>query len=1635
MFKKHLCLILTSLLIFIMFPLCVHSDNAAIDTLVDMNNQTTITNAGAAASNQITKSAANSAYWGNQTKNTKISFDDVPRDFSRYIQLEMWIYSAKATNSDFIILLNCDQAESSGASYYYIMNRVDWQGWKSLTVSISSLNVSRSAKLTQVNNISFCSNGWDMVPNAETELYIDSIFGVMEISNYGSSVPFPSSLQNEFFNMTENLVGIYNDSENVMVQNSISKLDESGAVTVEHSGVSMVPLSFFEQFLGCETVTTGVSHTITNGANTISAEVGGTTLSVNGKSVVLTSSPTIIDGFVYVPVRQYAEALGMRTFAKDGLTLIGGNEVEIFKTRDDLAEFASYYITYMQITEASSADFEAVKNKWRARLVGQNNDLTNSYVNTFVRGITTAGRNALNGMRRDGSIPWGTVSDNASHLETIYLRIYRMAAAYSIEEGSLYHNAALKEGIIYALNWAYDNVYGANVSSNTNYGNWWYWTIGAPMYLIDTLILMENELASSEILKYLEPVDIILTAPSMTGANRSDIIYNLIGAALLEEDLDKLIAARDGLDGVFRYAESGDGFYRDGSFIQHDKVPYVGVYGTILLTSLTRTEVVLEGSKFEICNPQKGNLSQWIFQSVEPFIYKGGMMSMVKGRGPDGGHDTGATIVRTLLSSLELFGEEDAERIKSMIKYYVREDTSVDYYLSMDIDNIEILQDIMNDSHVVPREDYTIAKVYGNMDRVVQHKDDYAFGISMSSERIINYESVNAANMKGWYSGDGMVYLYNDDLTQYEASYWNYVNRYRMPGVTADTQTREEASILNSEAYLSSQDFVGGVSYDGYAAAAMHLESYHSEGGMETTTDWSGGGAPAHACNLEAQKAWFMFDEELVALGTGIRASNDVNVETTIENRKTPVSKSVVVDGESMPTVSNYQNVKEAASWAYIEQAGGYYFPEKKDLNIRRNPSGSGFVELWYDHGVNPANEGYSYVMLPNKSAVETSTYAKNPDIEIMQNTQDVQAVSDRSTNMTGVVFWNSGTFEDITVSNPLILMMQDTEAAFGLSVSDPTHKLTTATIEIRNKHLIPENISEKVSVSYINNNTVLTVQLADSKGATELMLFSVLEKTPQRIAELTKAESIASMSLTADGEVTLSGALSAKWVCGDLAETVRIESDYSDDNGFSGNVSAYSAVNLWMYLPKAYGSNVSLIMQGDQSSVNHYFIYQLMLDWTGWKQVTIPLCAFERVNNPTWTDIRSFRISAFGWPISGLPDNAATIINIDSIWLSGDGSSDNTFTVAEFSRKEAATLRGSAFTSDSEATRMYERSAKWKLSGGSMRTGYSFHAKHGEIPSDWSQYGYLNLWMYSPQNYDAKFNIVAYHTNTIYRFKKEVTLSEGWRLLSIPLSEFEHNGIRNWADISYLTFNSGSWGGSSMPDYGIATVNFDKIWLSATVPQETMENRWGTFTPKHGAAEVSVEQNKIVLSSKTELCESVYGTEISVQGHNAAEYFTGIKENRIYLVFYEPLNYDRAYNISVCGGYQVHGAALLHGASLHFTTQSGSLSISEPVFTDASGKSCEVLPQSGSVKVSAILQNAGPPTTVDMLVGLYRGENQLVKLVSSSYRVSESEKDMLLEASIDSSSYQDCSVKVFLWDDRKNMVPYMPSTPISALK
>ena len=49
----------------------------------------------------------------------------------------------------------------------------------------------------------------------------------------------------------------------------------------------------------------------------------------------------------------------------------------------------------------------------------------------------------------------------------------------------------------------------------------------------------------------------------------------------------------------------------------------------------------------------------------------------------------------------------------------------------------------------------------------------------MSSSRIGKFESINNENTKGWYTGDGMTYVYLH-VNDYASNYWEYINYYRL---------------------------------------------------------------------------------------------------------------------------------------------------------------------------------------------------------------------------------------------------------------------------------------------------------------------------------------------------------------------------------------------------------------------------------------------------------------------------------------------------------------------------------------------------------------------------------------------------------------------------------------------------------------------------------------------------------------------------------------------------------------------------------------------------------------------------------------------------------------------------------------
>src|SRR5699024_11457840 len=71
------------------------------------------------------------------------------------------------------------------------------------------------------------------------------------------------------------------------------------------------------------------------------------------------------------------------------------------------------------------------------------------------------------------------------------------------------------------------------------------------------------------------------------------------------------------------------------------------------------------------------------------------------------------------------------------------------------------------------------------------------------------------------------------------------------------------------------------------------------------------------------------------------------------------------------------------------------------DDTIKRN-----YATMWNDHVVKPDDDMYSYVLLPGKSEEEVGAYAKDPDIDVIRNDGDVQAVADTNEQILGANFW-----------------------------------------------------------------------------------------------------------------------------------------------------------------------------------------------------------------------------------------------------------------------------------------------------------------------------------------------------------------------------------------------------------------------------------------------------------------------------------------------------------------------------------------------------------------------------------------------------------------------------------------------------
>ncbi|MBI5396119.1 MAG: DNRLRE domain-containing protein, partial [Verrucomicrobia bacterium] len=539
-------------------------------------------------------------------------------------------------------------------------------------------------------------------------------------------------------------------------------------------------------------------------------------------------------------------------------------------------------------------------------------------------------------------------------------------------------------------------------------------------------------------------------APAYTAGNRTytDVVVAVRG--VIVKDAAKLALARDGLSPVFPYTWF-EGFHVDGSFIQHTAFPYNGGYGSALLKDLGNTMWLLKGSTWELTDPAQANSYRWVAEAYEPFIYKGACMDIVRGRGSSRSgedHAEGHSIMQSLLRWTQLAPSGDALTFKQMLKYWMQQDTYRNFVSNIGNINLLLLaQAIRDDGSITPRGELVAHRQFPEMDRVVHLRPGFGLALSMFSTRIKNYESINNENLKGWYSADGMTYLYNGDLKQFSDSFWPTVNKYRLPGTTVDT-----LALANGQGQGSygSQSWVGGAEIRGsYGVAGMSLDSVYG--------------------TLTAKKSWFMFDDEVVALGSGITSADGRTIETIVENRKltTAGNNALTVNGVAKPATLGWSEQMAGVSWIHLSSNApgnhiAYYFPGGATLNGLReartgswrdiNAGGStnlvtrNYMTLWFDHGANPAGATYAYVMLPGKTTNEVSAYAANPHITILENSVAAQAVRETNLNITAVNFWQDApkTVSYITCDRQAAVIAQEAPGELEVSVSDPTQANAT---------------------------------------------------------------------------------------------------------------------------------------------------------------------------------------------------------------------------------------------------------------------------------------------------------------------------------------------------------------------------------------------------------------------------------------------------------------------------------------------------------------------------------------------------------------------------------------------------------------
>jgi len=583
-------------------------------------------------------------------------------------------------------------------------------------------------------------------------------------------------------------------------------------------------------------------------------------------------------------------------------------------------------------------------------------------------------------------------------------RLVVMAKAYRTPGQSLYNDPMLRVQIESAL--SYINHYYSVLTWPS--GNWWFWSIGVPLDLGPTLVLMRGSISDSV---YNDCVTTLgfhigssttakaLVGPVPTGENLVWSAHNHLCLALLRDDQTMLAQVRDAMATVC-VPTTGDGIQSDSSFHQHGPQLYTGGYGASFANDVARYALLTRGTEFQLTPDAFASFSNYIADGVTWSLYQNYFDVSVVGREVARPSTTGFNGVAALLQASEVPSPRQAEIRATAAKML----ESWTWTLPPELAALahDALGGLWPSGH----------QHYFTSDYTVHRRAGWFASIKMFSTRTKSGENTNGENLLGSRQSDGRFYLVLNGNEYFGGDVWPALDWTRLPGITVE----QKADTANNTYDFGTRGFVGGTGDGKNGVSAMDHAPLNS--------------------SLTAKKAWFFFDNAIVFLTNSINSRSGNRIETIIDQHPAMTSLTnggnwAVANGIGywfygrMPQI---QQITRTGTWAALGAS--------TDTTSRT----ATFTTLWFDHGTAPVNDDAAYAIIPGATAQTMRGFIAP---SIIANDANASAV--HSGDATAIVFWSAGKFAGVQSDSPAIVYLTPTD----LYASDPTNGVGTFTITL----------------------------------------------------------------------------------------------------------------------------------------------------------------------------------------------------------------------------------------------------------------------------------------------------------------------------------------------------------------------------------------------------------------------------------------------------------------------------------------------------------------------------------------------------------------------------------------------------------